>query len=92
MTICDIYEHCLLGRPYKRAIPTERALDILKLLWFATRRSIRAIPRFSGRQVYAWLASLRLPPELRYLVGSVVSAGTTQKAELAKLVRGRTSC
>jgi HD-GYP domain-containing protein (c-di-GMP phosphodiesterase class II) len=32
MTICDIYDALSASdRPYKRAIPTDRALDILKL-------------------------------------------------------------
>jgi HD-GYP domain-containing protein (c-di-GMP phosphodiesterase class II) len=32
MTICDIYDALSAAdRPYKRAIPTDRALDILKL-------------------------------------------------------------
>jgi HD-GYP domain-containing protein (c-di-GMP phosphodiesterase class II) len=32
MTICDIYDALSASdRPYKRAIPTDRALDILKI-------------------------------------------------------------
>ena len=63
MTICDIFDALSASdRPYKRAVPTDRALDILKLCVRDGELDPELFRVFLDAQVYRLAAKAALPP------------------------------
>jgi HD-GYP domain-containing protein (c-di-GMP phosphodiesterase class II) len=57
MTICDIFDALSASdRPYKRAVPTDRALDILKLCVRDEEIDAELFRVFLDARVYATVA------------------------------------
>jgi len=58
MTICDIFDALSAAdRPYKRAVPTDRALDILKLCVRDEEIDPELFRVFLDAQVYSWASN-----------------------------------